>query len=178
MITEDECYDILGLSRAATEEEIVQARRRMARALHPDRGGSHVAMSRVNEAYQFLVRLRAGSMAQHAPTTPTRRPNASATARRGFRDVPSFAVQALPVEAFELLILAAATLGDIVDDDPPYFLEVFMPEPGPVWCRFEMLPDAGSTTVNLACDVETQYTVFSPEEIRDVWIEAINAVEI
>jgi hypothetical protein len=192
MISVEESCAILGVSPEASRNEIVAARRRLARALHPDAGGSHLEMARVNEAFRILLAIRAerstrdvaqdrdgvrrtgarsddGSGATPVDADwPRRRPG------RAFRDAPSFVVNALPVEAFEVLLVAAANLGEVVDDDPPYFLEVLIRDPGPVWCRFELIPDAGSTTLNLSCDVEPGYRVYSVEEIRDLWITTIN----
>jgi len=181
MITEEESYVILGVSRDATRDDIVAARRRLARALHPDAGGSHVEMARVNEAFRVLLAVRAErSTGKVSLTDDVDNSNVvdvdSLRHRSGrvFRDVPSFVVNALPVEAFEVLLVAAASLGEVVDEDPPYLLEVLVRDPGPLWCRFELFPDAGSTTVILSCDVEPGYRVYSVEEIRDLWIATIN----
>lgn len=181
MITEEEGYVILGVSRDATRDDIVAARRRLARALHPDAGGSHVEMARVNEAFRVLLAVRAErstdkvSLADDVDSSSAVEID-SLRHRSGrvFRDAPSFVVNALPVEAFEVLLVAAANMGEVVDEDPPYLLEVLVRDPGPLWCRFELFPDAGSTTVNLSCDVEPGYRVYSVEEIRDLWIATIN----
>jgi hypothetical protein len=47
-------YEILGLSRTASIDEIKRAYRQRALASHPDRGGSHEAMLKVNEAFEIL----------------------------------------------------------------------------------------------------------------------------
>lgn len=48
-------YKILGINRAATEEEIKKAYRRLAHKLHPDRpGGNAEKFKEINEAYQVL----------------------------------------------------------------------------------------------------------------------------
>lgn len=186
MITVEESCAILGLTLDASREDIVEARRRLARALHPDVGGSHVEMARVNEAFRILLEVRAERSTDEVAhgkaslldevdvgtsgvvASPRRRPG------RVFRDAPSFVVNVLPVEAFEVLLVAAANLGEVVDEDPPCLLEVLVRDPGPLWCRFELFPDAGSTTVSLTCDVEPGYKVYSVEEIRDLWITTIN----
>lgn len=178
MITEDDSYDILGVSRDASRDDIIAARRRLARSLHPDAGGTHGEMAAVNEAFRLLLssRGRGGDSPPVADTSGQSTDAESPTARadRQYRDVPSFVINALPVEAYEVLLVAAASLGEVVDDDPPYLLEVLVRDPGPVWCRFELVPDAGSTTVTLSCDVEPGYKVYSVEEIRDMWIVTIN----
>lgn len=182
MITEDDCYGILGIPKGATTQDIIAARRRVARSMHPDAGGSHADMVRVNEAFRILIGIRTESeqVARRAeqpfPPTPTRRSSEPQHGERAHvRDVPSFVIDALPVEAFDLLQTAANSLGEIVDEDPPYLLEALVRDPGPMWCSFELLPDAGSTTVLMSCDVEFGYRVYSVEEIRDLWVDAVNA---
>ncbi len=38
-------------------------------------------------------------------------------------DHPSFTIEALPVDAFEALVIVASELGTLIDDDQPYRLE-------------------------------------------------------
>ena len=47
-------YEVLGVSEEATEEEIDKAYRSVARARHPDGGGSEEAMKSLNEARDIL----------------------------------------------------------------------------------------------------------------------------
>lgn len=47
-------YEILGVHRKSTPEEIKEAWRRAAFDAHPDRGGSEEQMALVNEAYRVL----------------------------------------------------------------------------------------------------------------------------
>lgn len=48
------CYEVLGVHQAATDEEVRRAYRRLALLNHPDRGGSHAVMIRINQAYAVL----------------------------------------------------------------------------------------------------------------------------
>ena len=59
-------------------------------------------------------------------------------------------------------------------DDPPYTLEVFLHEPEPCWCRLDLVPDAGATTISLTvAGVEGEP---SPDIdlVRDTWVAALN----
>lgn len=47
-------YEILGVGRGASDDEIKRAYRRLAHQHHPDKGGDEVKFKEVNEAYQVL----------------------------------------------------------------------------------------------------------------------------
>lgn len=46
------CYQILGISSGATEEEIKKAYRKLAHLHHPDKGGDAKKFSQINTAYK------------------------------------------------------------------------------------------------------------------------------
>lgn len=183
-------YELLGLSPLADEAEIHAARRRLAFEVHPDRGGNTQAMAAVNAAFAAILKARNVAEVNHAgdnadvatcddpPATVAR--SASRGSRRQSvrsRDTPSFSINVLPVEAFEYLLLAAQELGDIVDSDPPYALEVVMHVPtlGDMWCRLDVVPDAGSSTISLICEAFPALGL-DAEWCRNQWVTAVNAL--
>ncbi len=87
----------------------------------------------------------AGESAEAPPGPPaTQRAHATGPA-----DPDTFSVEFLPVEAFEMLFLAAYGLGDILVGDEPYLLEVYLPEPSPYFCRLTLVPEAGGSLVTV-----------------------------
>jgi curved DNA-binding protein len=47
-------YDVLGVSKTATQEEIKRAYRKLVMENHPDRGGDHNRFTEINAAYEIL----------------------------------------------------------------------------------------------------------------------------
>lgn len=176
-------FAVLGLSADAGADDVRAARRRLAREHHPDRGGEPERMRAINEAADAAM----AAVARRQPT-PVRRDESrrDQSAPRliaedegpGWaRDVPSFTVEALPAETFEALLVVVADIGEVLDDDPPYRLDCHLREPFDCWCRLDVLPDAGSSTVSLTiAGVDDQPTP-STVAVRDTWIAHLNALD-
>lgn len=165
--TPREAFARLGLSMDATLDEVRRAWKAEARRLHPDAGGDEVAMQALNAAYDLCRHHVAQRQA-----APAEEPEVV------WRDVPSFVVEALPVVTFEALLIATSWLGEVLVDEPPYLLEVHLEDPSPCWCRVELVPDAGATTVSLTiAGIEGGE---SPDAlaVRDRWISVLNALPL
>jgi hypothetical protein len=178
---------VLGLTPDADAEAIGAARRDLAKAAHPDAGGSAAAMQRVNLAAEAALAIvtdgppgvttgtRGDGVRRTSP--PRDRPRRPDEHRPLRTDHPSFTVEALPVETFEALLIAAAALGQVIDDEPPYRLEVALAEPVRGWCRLDVVPDAGASTVSLAVGPEPGFPTPGVEAVRDQWIAALNGLD-
>jgi hypothetical protein len=168
------------------------ARRRVAKLLHPDRGGDEAAMQALNAAYDEAVR-RVGESAP-APVVTARdvtpldvtgppveaRRRVHPSGRRPLRglqqDSPSFTIDVLPAEAFEALLIVTTWIGEALVDDPPYVLEVFLHDPSPCWCRLDLVPDAGATTVSLTVAAVEGEEPPDIDAVRDVWVANLNTL--
>jgi hypothetical protein len=168
-------YQLLGVTRSSTVSEIVAARRVLAREFHPDRGGDPQHMALINLAFDAIIASHGKEASQQITVTSANVSPADALAPEttsGFSvDHPSFTINALPAVAYEVLLLAARVLGDISSDEPPYLLEVQLEDPPMTWCRLEIVPDAGSSTVSFVVDKK-----IDAQQIRDLWITTINEI--
>lgn len=59
-MTQDEAYEVLGLQKSASREDVVRAHRTLIKKLHPDQGGSTHLAARVNAAKEVLMRRGEG----------------------------------------------------------------------------------------------------------------------
>ena len=185
----DDPYRVLGVDAAADADELAAARRRLARTLHPDVGGDGNAMRAVNAAYDEAVarleqRLTGDGELRAAEATVEQTGTRTVPRQQPFRrhggvrsDVPSFTIDVLPVEAFEALLVVNSWVGEVLDDEPPYRLEVLLRDPWQCWCRLDLVPDAGGTTVSLAVAAPDGMPTPDPEDVRDLWVALLNQYE-
>ncbi len=54
-MSREQAYEILGLERSATRDEIIAAHRRLIQKLHPDRNGSGYLAAQINRAKAVLL---------------------------------------------------------------------------------------------------------------------------
>lgn len=178
-------FEVLGLGNDATLADVRAARRRLAFDRHPDRGGSDEEMRDLNAAFDAAVGhltgrrpLPATTSTAAQPTKPaapsTRSTRPSRWVGRAQQDVPSFVIDALPVEAFEALLIVSSWIGEVLVDDPPYLLEVHLIEPSPCWCRLDLVPDAGASTISLTVAQIGDSPAPLLDDVRDTWVANLN----
>jgi hypothetical protein len=172
-------FSVLGVAPGASAEELRAARRRLALLLHPDRiGGDAEAMRQLNTAFDLAMaeRLRCGpETGQGVDQKPDQdREQPRPAHSRVVHDVASFTVEALPAEAFEALLVVTSWLGEVLVDDPPYQLDVALEEPYACWCRLDLLPDAGATTVSLTLAGFGANPPPDIDDVRDLWVANLN----
>jgi hypothetical protein len=175
-------FDVLGIARSATADEVRAARRDLARRHHPDAGGDAAVMQTVNVAAGQALRMLADHPeSQGAAQTEPGAADVDLDDDQDWvpeqRDVPSFTVDALPAETFEALLVACAELGEIEDDDPPYELRTRLASPLACWCQLDVVPDAGASTVSVSIaplDGEALPTIL---DVRNAWITSLNGLD-
>ena len=167
-------FAVLGVRRDATLDEVRIARRKLAAEFHPDHGGDPVRMGEINVAFEAVI----AQMSSRSGMPPSPPPAAQPSGGRRYpgvqHDAPSFTVDTLPVDAFEALLIVTSWMGEVLVDDPPYVLEVHLTEPSPCWCRLDLVPDAGSTTVTLTVASIDGTPAPDIEAVRDLWVANLN----
>ncbi len=172
----DDPYAVLGVAPGVDRATLRAARRRLARDLHPDRpGGDAEAMRRINQAFEAVVEDQArASTVPPVPEPVAPDPTLQPTGRRIAHDVASFTIEALPVEAFEALWIVGGVLGEVLDDDPPYQLDVVLGDPFSCWCRLDLVPDAGASTVAITLATIDAAPLPDLDAVRDAWVRELN----
>ena len=138
-------------------------------------------MRRLNEAVDVVLKdLARKSTARRGATGPQRgSKSGGGSPRRGGEatrdtDVASFVIEALPVVAFEALVVVTSWIGEVVVDEPPYQLEVLVLDPLRCWCRLDLVPDAGVKTISLTIAALPDELLPDIDDVRDLWVGALN----
>jgi hypothetical protein len=171
-------FAVLGIGRDATLDEVRTARRRLAARFHPDHGGDATRMGEINVAFDAVITQLTNPPTPQPVDAPTPAPASSAPSPRRHpgvqHDAPSFTIDTLPVDAFEALLIVTSWMGEVLVDDPPYVLEVHLTEPSACWCRLDLVPDAGGSTVTLTVASIDGTPAPDIEQVRDLWIANLN----
>ena len=166
-------FAVLLIDKTASAQDIRRAWRERARTVHPDVGGSDAAMQELNEALRIALELVGVTKVSKA---------VSPVLVRRERDVSSFTVDVLPAECFEALLIVAGISGAISYEEPPYQLEFSLHDSDVTgalnaWCRCDLVPEAGATTVSLLVGTEISAEGVSVEEVRDYLVANLNAID-
>jgi hypothetical protein len=170
----DDPRAVLGVGPDATGAQLRRARRRLAKQLHPDlhgdgtRADAERRMAQVNRAFDELLGALAVPPAPAGPAAPD-----GAVQAPGGAAPDAFAIEALPVDAFEATLLAAVELGDVIRAEEPYLLAVLLDDPAPCQCLLELVPDAGGTTVTIDLAPRHVGTPPTVEAVRDALVAEI-----
>ena len=70
--------------------------------------------------------------------------------------------------------MVTSWMGEVLVDDPPYLLEVHLTDPAPCWCRLDLVPDAGGSTVTLTVASIGGDPAPDVEDVRDRWVANLN----
>lgn len=134
-------------------------------------------MQEVNVAAAEALRIIASPETTDEVKAPSERTSPRPEWAGTMRDVPSFTIEALPVEAFEALLVATAELGEVDDDDPPYVLQTLLADPLACWCQLDVVPDAGASTVSVTIAPIDGRPLPRLVDVRNAWIIALNGLD-
>ena len=181
VVSLDDARRLLGVSPDAGVEDVRAARRRLAKRCHPDvAGGDTETMRQLNEAASIVLHeLGVVSEDTESPIDAAARrrwpaPRRPPTGARVDHDVASFVIEALPAVAFEALLVVTSWIGEVVVDEPPYQLDVLVLDPLRCWCRLDLVPDAGASTVSLTIAALPDEALPDIDDVRDLWVASLN----
>ncbi|HWM22920.1 MAG TPA: hypothetical protein VNO51_24725 [Ilumatobacteraceae bacterium] len=179
---EQDPFELLGIDPSSTVDDVHRARRRLAMRAHPDHGGDPGRMQAINAAVDAaLIALSRPPPEPSAVEQAGEEPVVDDTGRGRWRrvatDNPSFTVEALPVETFEALVVVANWMGEVHVEDPPYVLETHLVEPFDCWCRLDIVPDAGASTVSIVVATFGDDLPPDVDAVRDAWVANLNQLD-
>ena len=170
----DDPFAVLGVGADSTPAELATARRRRAQSIHPDHGGDPGAMQALNAAYEEALRRRNLAEVIEVEVTPPPPQVRQRSPQRVQHDSPSFVVGAAPDCAHEALLVAAASIGEVMVESSPHMIECLLDEPLRCWCRLDLLPEGDATSVSLIVAKYDDDPAPDIDEVRDVWVASLN----
>jgi DnaJ-like protein len=180
-LMDEDPFDVLGIDRTSTADDVQRARRRLAKRLHPDHGGDPAGMQAINAAADAALSVlncpsppAPDPLLHEAPSHDDPEPGRR---RRVATDSPSFTVEALPVETFDALVIVANWMGEVLVDDAPYVLESRLVDPFECWCRLDIVPDAGASTVSITVATYDNRSLPDLDAVRDAWVANLNRLD-
>ena len=102
--------------------------------------------------------------------------------RRVAQEMSSFTVTVLPVECWHALEIVAAHCGPTITSEPPYMIEFFLQDSHldhavQSWCRCDLVPEAGSTTVHVTVGSSRDGEVPEIEDVRDRLVQLLKELD-
>lgn len=195
-------FAALGLGADATEADVRAARRRLAFAHHPDRGGDPARMRAVNAAFVAamgalaararragVVVAEAGASSPAPPRSPSAgparppgppgpsvpMPSRLRRVRTVGHDACSLVVHAAPADALRWLVAAVRPAAPTLFVEADDGIEAVLDDP-PAWCRLEVRPEGLSTAVSLTIGQVDQDHVPTLDDVRDAVVRLVNAL--
>ena len=83
-------------------------------------------------------------------------------------------IEALPVVAFEALSWSRRGSARWSSTSRPTQLDVLVLDPLRCWCRLDLVPDAGASTVGLTIAALPDEPLPDIDDVRDLWVESLN----
>jgi len=91
-------------------------------------------------------------------------------------DADTLCIEALPVQAFEALFVVAYGLGEILDEDEPYGLDLYLSVPEPCFCHLGVVPEAGGSMVTISVSAAEEGDAPPVAAVRDLLVVELNAL--
>ena len=73
--------------------------------------------------------------------------------------------------------MVANWIGEVLVEEPPYVLEAYLVDPFECWCRLDVVPDAGASTVSIAVATFGDGLQPDVDAVRDAWVTNLNLLD-
>ena len=72
--------------------------------------------------------------------------------------------------------MVAYGLGEILDEDEPYRLDLYLSMPEPCFCHLDVVPDAGGSIVTISVSAAEEADAPPVAAVRDLLVVELNAL--